>query len=147
MADKRNPFAAPIAGRLGQTTVAAVKPPFTGAVSAALVDAAEPYRESALGALPVVRFEMQTRRGFLCSFPYSHVGLIECPSPESILMHCTGGGVASIAITGRGLDQIARLLTAQRLLSIVESDQTTIPTTQVAIREIAIRPEAPSSGV
>ena len=65
---------------------------------------------------------MISRTGEYWSYPYAYVGLVECPSPEAISIHCNSGEVASIEIRGRGLDAIAVALSSQRLLAVTESD-------------------------
>lgn len=81
-----------------------------------------PFVECDIGNAPLSRFAVKTRKGEYWSYPYSHVGLIECPSQDRIVIHCNCGLVKTIEIKGRGLRKIAEYLTEARLQIIYETD-------------------------
>lgn len=96
--------------------------PAFGTLRTASETAPMPFVEAQSSSLGPSRFAVITRTGEYWSYPYSYVGLIECPSPESLTIHCCDGKVASIEISGRGLDAVAVSLCRQRLIAITESD-------------------------
>ncbi len=84
------------------------------------------------------RFTLVSRTGAFWSYPYALTGLIECESPELIVIHCGSREVDGIEIHGQALDGVAKLLAAQRLLTLRESDHDAFDSDGVTVREIAI---------
>lgn len=84
------------------------------------------------------RFVLVSRTGVYRSYPYSLVGLIECPTPDRLVLNCTGGGVEKITITGRGLDKLAGLFSARRLVRLSESDHDAFAMEGVVVMSVVV---------
>ena len=119
--------------------------PFLTAAAQSLGKAAAPAATPSVGDLsekpsaPSSRFLLLTRKGGTWSYPYSYVGLIELPNPETLVIYCNSREVERIEITGRCLDEVAELLHAQRLGSLAEADNVNFAAAGVFVRQIAVK--------
>lgn len=86
-----------------------------------------------------LRFTVISRTGHRWSYPYSYVGLIDCPSPENIVIHGNCGSVEVISIKGRGLDRVFALLESQRLTELVESDRPAYESGPIVVAEVKVK--------
>lgn len=84
------------------------------------------------------RFTLIARNGVYWSYPYACVGLIECLTSGHVIIHCTSPEVQSIELRGRGLDEVATQLAAQRLVVLRETDHPEFETGNTTIREIMV---------
>jgi len=73
------------------------------------------------------------------SYPYSYVGLVELPSADRLVIHCNSREIEAIEVTGRGLDEAAKLLATQRLVGLTESDHAAFADDGVCIANITVR--------
>jgi hypothetical protein len=112
--------------------------PSHGTPSRASAAATQPFVEAAASAPLPVRFAVISRTGEYWSYPYAYVGLVECPTPELITIHCCDEAVSSIEITGRGLDAVATALYNQRLLAVTESDHADFRQDGVVVAKVLI---------
>lgn len=87
----------------------------------------------------VLRFTLFSRSGRIWSYPYSYVGLIECPSPRELVIHCSSSEVELIAVSGRGLDRLHPLLATHRLVSLAESEHPNYDTAAIVVATITVR--------
>ena len=104
-----------------------------------------PYIEAGQGAPLPVRFALLSRAGAYWSYPYGYVGLVECPTPELLVIHCESTEVQSIEVRGRRLDDVANLLTSQRLVLLRESDHPAYPADTPIVGDIVINRAGKSS--
>ena len=86
----------------------------------------------------VMRLSLIKRDGHRYSYPYSHIGLIEMPSPELLIIYPNCAHVGAIRIEGRGLQNIARLLDQYRLVKICETDQPDFAESSVVVFTIQL---------
>jgi hypothetical protein len=138
LAEKRNLFPS-AAKALGNQTRPQEPATTARAVAAPVVQPPdEPFIEVAPADAPLPRFAVVSRQGRFWSYPYAAVGLIECPSQERVLIHCTCGTVKTIEIHGRGLRSIAESLTAGRLQTIFETDNAKFAREATVVTEVVI---------
>ena len=74
-----------------------------------------------VGSAPLARFIVNCRDGRVWSYPYSFVGLIDCPSGERLVLNCICGTIKTIEFKGRGLRELATYLAAGRVQTITET--------------------------
>ena len=128
MSEKRNLF--PVSVALGAKN--------SFGKSSAAKEAAPAPVDTGFGDMPAARFALVARDGRCWSYPYSYVSLIECPSPNQILIQCNCRAVKSIVIRGRGLDEIVGQLTLHRGVTIAEADHVAYAPTKTAVTEISV---------
>lgn len=136
MAEKRNlfPSTSEALGKQRHSTA----PELAASLSSFLSPPSQPFIEVAAECAPLARFAVITRDGRFWSYPYSHLGLIECHSQDSVLIHCTCGTVSSIEIRGRGLRRIAECLTTGRLHSVYETEHQEFAHQQTVVTAVSI---------
>jgi hypothetical protein len=97
-----------------------------------------PYTEAPPTEASPARFALITRKGEYSSYPYAYVGLIECPTPTALTIKCNCSEVSCIEVRGRGLDQVAIVLSSQRLIALTESEHPDYLGSGTVVRSIEI---------
>ena len=98
-------------------------PPASAKAEAAPTQPYASYSEVGADGVVAVRLALVSRQGQHWSYPYGYMGLIDCPTPASLIIHANCGTVDTIQLEGRGLDALLHLLDLQRLTEIRESLQ------------------------
>lgn len=137
MANPRDVFAAAAAAaKLGT-----VKPPATVG-SDPLVTGDEPFTVVDVGSAPLARFTVACRDGRVWSYPYAYVGLIDCPSGEQLVLHCTCGSTKTIEFRGRGLRQLADYMAVGRVQRVIETTQAAFSKEPTVVSAVVMHKEA-----
>jgi hypothetical protein len=85
-----------------------------------------------------LRLVVILRDGHRFSFPYSHLGLIEMPSPGELVIYPTMGNRGPVTVKGRGIGMLAHLLDLHRLHVVREAPHAGIEDDDVIVSSIRV---------
>jgi hypothetical protein len=96
------------------------------------------YSEPSAPDAMVSRLVVIKRDGHRYSYPYSHLGLIEMPTADTLIIYSSAWDFGPIVVKGRGMAHLAHLLDTQRLLCIRELTHPDFAEGEVAVVSISV---------
>lgn len=103
------------------------------------------FREIKAGAPALQRIGLKWRSGAHWSYPYSYIGMIECQSPDRLIIRCNSPEVAYFEVIGLGLNYLIGPLSEHRVVLLSEADNPLFRRGKVMIKSIVMHaPEKPT---